>query len=58
VKYPVLVKDSDGTDVRASTPQPLNTNGTQKSAGSAPDILTRRIYPEINFTTYFGVPPF
>jgi hypothetical protein len=44
--------------VRASTPQPLNTNGTQKSAGSAPDILTRRIYPEINFTTYFGVPPF
>ena len=58
VKYPVLVKDSDGTDWRASTPQPLETNGTQKSAGSAPDILTRRIYPEINFTTYFGVPPF
>jgi len=58
VKYPVLVKDWDDTYVRASTPQPLNTNGTQKSAGSAPDILTRRIYPEINYTTYFGVPPF
>jgi hypothetical protein len=58
VKYPVSVQDTDGTFIRASTPQPLNSNGTQKTAGSAPDILTRRIYPEVNFTQYFGTPPF
>jgi hypothetical protein len=44
--------------VASSLPQPLDSNGIQKALGSAPDILTRRIYPEINFTTYFGVPPF
>lgn len=57
-KYPVTVVGEDGLQYRASAPQPLNSNGTQKSPGSAPDILTRRIYPEVNFTTYFGTPPF
>ena len=57
-KYPVTVVGDDGLTYRASAPQPLETDGTQKSAGSAPDILTRRVYPEVNFTTYFGVPPF
>ena len=57
-KKPVTVVGDDGLTYRASAPQPLNTDGTQKGAGFAPDILTRRIYPEVNFTTYFGTPPF
>jgi hypothetical protein len=58
-KVPCTVYDSVGKQlVAASVPQPLNSDGTQKLLSSAPDILTRRIYPEINFTTYFGVPPF
>jgi len=59
-KVPCTVYDSVGKQmVAASVPQPLNSDGTQKLIySSAPDILTRRIYPEINFTTYFGVPPF
>ncbi len=57
-KVPVTVEGEDGLTYRASSPQPLNTDGTQKYASSAPDILTRRIYPEVNFTTYFGTPPF
>jgi len=57
-KKPVTVTGPAGLAVAATAPQPLNSNGTQKSAGSAPDILTRRVYPEVNFTAYFGVPPF
>lgn len=57
-KKPVTVTGDDGLPRRATVPQPLNSDGTQKAAGSAPDILTRRIFAEVNFTTYFGVPPF
>jgi hypothetical protein len=57
-KKPVTVVGDDGLTYRASSPQPLNTDGTQKTSSVAPDILTRRIYPEVNFTTYFGTPPF
>lgn len=54
----VVFKNSDGTDeqVPASTPQPLNADGTRKEG--EPDILVRRIYPEITFSYYFGTPPF
>lgn len=55
---PVTVIGDHGLPLRAATPQPLNSDGTQKTSGSMPDILTRRIYPEVNFTAYFGVPPF
>jgi hypothetical protein len=58
-KVPCTVYDSVGEQfVAASVPQALNSDGTQKLFSSVPDILTRRIYPEINYTTYFGVPPF
>lgn len=62
-KRPCLVKGNEpgDADVAATTPQPLNANGTQKyppgSTQGAPDILTRRIYREINFQQYFGTPP-
>lgn len=61
-KFPVYVRDKDtGEDVPASSPQPLDANGSQKYVGGAsgpPDILERRVYREIDFSPYFGTPPF
>jgi hypothetical protein len=56
-KTQVYVTTKGGEEVPASTPQPLNSNGTLKTSGD-PDILTRRVFQEIDFATYFGVPPF
>ena len=36
----------------------LNTNGSIKSPGTAPDILYRRVHPEVAFQPLFGTPPF
>jgi hypothetical protein len=36
----------------------LNTNGSIKSPGVAPDILYRRVHPEVAFQPLFGTPPF
>lgn len=48
--------------VPSGSPRALNNDGTLKAAGQAPDIIGggtgRRIFPEINFTQYFGTPPF
>lgn len=54
------VNDDEGNQVAAAFPQPLNTDGTLKypGAGGIPDILTRRLNPSVDFSTYFGVPPF
>ena len=61
-KFPTYVRDAEtGSDVPASTPQPLDQNGSQKYTGGTsgpPDILERRIYREVNFESYFGTPPF
>jgi hypothetical protein len=60
-KFRTFVRSKDGTDEEASSPQPLNSDGSQKYVGETsgpPDILTRRVYPEANFSTYFGTPPF
>lgn len=59
--YVIDPEDPDETDrIASSTPQPLNSDGTLKypGAGGAPDLLTRRLHPEVNFSTYFGTPPF
>lgn len=50
-----------GYDIPASSPQPLATDGSLLYTGGsygAPNILTRRIYPVVDFSTYFGTPPF
>jgi hypothetical protein len=60
-KFRTYVRSQDGTDIDAATPQPLDTNGSQKYTGGTsgpPDILTRRVFPEANFSSYFGTPPF
>jgi hypothetical protein len=60
-KFRTFVRADDGTDVAAGTPQPLTETGSQKYVGGTsgpPDILERRIYPAVNFSSYFGTPPF
>lgn len=50
-----------GMDVPASSPQALDTDGSLLYTGSSfgpPNILQRRINPVIDFSAYFGVPPF
>jgi len=50
-----------GNDIPAVNPQPLDTDGSLKYTGGSfgpPDILERRINPVVDFSTYFGVPPF
>jgi len=61
-KFRTFVRDFDtNRDVPAATPQPLDANGSQKytsGTSGVPDILERRVYPEVNFSSYFGTPPF
>ena len=46
--------------VDATTPQPLTEAGALKYPGmdGLPEQLLRRPYPAVNFSSYFGVPPF
>lgn len=54
-----MVKDeATGESIPSSSPLPLTSSGALKPDGSEPDILVRRVYPEINFSNYFGTPPF
>lgn len=59
--FAVFVRDKQsGEDISTTTPQPLSSSGDLKYSGGAtgdPDILERRLNPEVNFTTYFGSPP-
>ena len=57
------VRDPETSDKIASgTPRALNTDGTLKAEGEAPSILGGgsglRVFPAVNFSTYFGTPPF
>lgn len=54
------VIDEAGDKVPSAGPMALANNGDLKQAGAGPyppDILTFRIYPEENFSQYFGNPP-
>jgi hypothetical protein len=56
-----VIDPEDGvTKITSSTPQPLNSDGTLKyaGAGGAPDLLVRRLHPEVDFTQYFVPPTF
>lgn len=59
--FSVFVRDKlTGEDIPTTTPQPLDANGGLKFFGGAagePDVLVRRVNPEVNFQTYFGSPP-
>lgn len=50
-----------GYDIPASSPQPLDTDGSLLYTGGsfgAPNILERRINPAVDFDDYFSTPPF
>lgn len=57
-KRAMVEGESPGEQVPASTPVPLTSSGGLKPDGSEPDILVRRVYPEIDFSSFFGTPPF
>jgi hypothetical protein len=57
-KRAMVEGESAGEQVPASTPVPLTSSGGLKPDGSEPDILVRRVYPEIDFSSFFGTPPF
>jgi hypothetical protein len=54
----VLDPEDKTTRLPSSNPVALNSNGSLKSAGTAPDILYRRVHRELNFRPFFGTPPF
>jgi hypothetical protein len=54
----VLDPEDKTTKLPSSNPVALNDNGSLKAAGVAPDILYRRVHPEVNFQPFFGTPPF
>lgn len=49
---------SGDEEVASSNPVALNSDGSLKSPGSAPDILYRRVHKEAAFQPLFGTPPF
>jgi hypothetical protein len=58
-KKRVWVKDPEsGEKVASGSPRALTAGGALKADDQEPDILTRRVYPEEDFSSYFGTPPF
>ena len=59
-KKAAWVYDEEGNKIVSTNPQPLNSDGTLKypGGGGTPDILARRVNPEVNFSNFFGTPPF
>jgi hypothetical protein len=58
-KERVWVKDSVTKEkVASASPRALTTSGAMKGDNEEPDILTRRVYPESDFASYFGTPSF
>ena len=53
-----FVVDAAGTQVASGNPMPLTLLGAMQAPGVDVRIIERRMHPEINFQTYFGVPPF
>jgi hypothetical protein len=57
-KRAYVVDSESGEKVASSNPVALNSNGSLKSSGTAPDILYRRVHREVAFAPLFGTPPF
>lgn len=55
-KKRAMVKDEENGEYVASA-NPVALNGSGAQASGAPAILNRRVYRQIDFTTFFGVPP-
>lgn len=46
----------DGERVASAEKLALNSDGSLKAAGSLPNILNRRVNPEVAFSSFFGTP--
>jgi hypothetical protein len=57
-KRAYVIDPDSGEKVASSNPVALNSNGSLKSSGTAPDILYRRVHREVAFAQLFGTPPF
>lgn len=57
IKYRIYVRDQDGNYVPSPKPLPLNLDGSLAADGADPFILSRRVYPATDFSTFFGNPP-
>lgn len=58
-KKRAYVEDSQSSErVPSGSPRALTTAGALKADGDEPDILKRRVYPEVSFASYFGTPQF
>lgn len=44
--------------IASGSPRALTNTGALKGDNEEPDILTRRVHPEVDFSGYFGTPPF
>ena len=53
-----FVVNAEGTQVASASPMPLTLAGAMQAPAVDCRIIERRMHPEINFQTYFGVPPF
>jgi hypothetical protein len=48
----------DGEDIAAASPVALTESGGLAAANTQPIILERRVFREVDFSSYFGTPPF
>ena len=55
-KKRAYVLDEENEQVASANPVALNSDGSLKAAGSLPDILDRRVNPEVAFSSFFGSP--
>lgn len=52
-----VLDPDDGSRLPCTNPVGLNTDGSLITDITPPPILTRRVYKEVDFSTYFGSPP-
>jgi hypothetical protein len=57
VKKRAFVEAPDGEQVASSNPVALDGSGGRQVGANLPAILTRRVYKQINMSTFFGTPP-
>jgi len=57
-KRAYVIDSESGEKVASSNPVALNSDGSLKGSGTAPDILYRRVHREVAFEPFFGAPPF
>jgi hypothetical protein len=57
VKKRADVEGPDGEQIASANPIALNGNGGKVAGGGFPAILNRRVYRQINMSSFFGSPP-